>query len=157
MRYDHRSIYSRPLLLTSSLRTQAAKSSERPDEDSDAADIAQSPMSDDQQGERRTVASPESSTGEGGAAPLHPHIAVHGMESVPNLRDVATTSPSHVAAGVLFRSGTPANATCVHLSFPSLSLSFLLPLLFSLVLPFFFVFSFVGQLSWYNRGTLAAL
>eukprot|EP00037_Helgoeca_nana_P024030 m.252364 g.252364 ORF g.252364 m.252364 type:complete len:397 (-) comp26514_c2_seq5:1071-2261(-) len=90
---------------------EAAKSSERPDEDSDAADIAQSPMSDDQQGERRTVVSPESSTGEGGAAPLHPHIAVHGMESVPNLRDVATTSPSHVAAGVLFRSGTPANAT----------------------------------------------
>lgn len=43
--------------------------------------------------------------------PLHPHIAVHGMEGVPNFRDIASASPHRVRPGVLFRSGTPSAAT----------------------------------------------
>jgi hypothetical protein len=42
---------------------------------------------------------------------LHPHIAVHGMEGVPNFRDISSASPTCVRSGVFFRSGTPSAAT----------------------------------------------
>lgn len=64
------------------------------------------------------VDNPEALTSEGdeSTSPLNPAIAAHGMESVPNFRDLASACPTRVPANRLYRSATPAGATYVFTS-----------------------------------------